>query len=307
MKKSKLLRIILHPVAALVSMLDSARLGRAFSDAVVLKCRYWMKFGEKLNLEDPKNFNQKLHWIKLFDRKPLYTTLTDKYAVRAYIAEKAGGQYLIPLLWVGERFDDIDFESLPDQFVIKCTHDCGSVVICKDKHNFDRGAARRKITKALGKNWYFNHSGRQWQYKDIPPKIIIEQYLAPAGGGDPSDFKVFCFNGEPKCIGVFSDRFKDGLKVTLFDMAWQPLPISTDGRHATLPPKPDNFEEMVAVSKALSKDAHFVRVDLYAIDHRIYVGELTLTPANGCVRFDSPEWNTKFGDWLTLPKNHYEH
>ena len=286
-------------------MLECTLLGRIIPDDILLRARFLIKTGELLDLKNPKNFSQKIQWIKLYDRNPLYTMLADKYAVREYVARKIGEEYLIPLLWAGKKFDDINFDELPDQFVIKCNHDCGSVIICENKKYFDIKSARKKIKKALRKNYYFGHPGRQWQYKDIPPQIIIEKYISNASGEKISDYKIFCFNGKPKYIGVYSDRFEGSTKITYFDLDWNVLPFTTNKKkkkHAFLLPKPEKLEDLISLSKILSKDAIFVRVDFYVVNTTsIFFGELTFTPRNGINRFEPPQWNKICGDYLKLP------
>jgi hypothetical protein len=273
-------------------------------DYILLWCKFLIKRFEFLNLKYPQNFNQKIQWIKVYDRNPLYTKLADKYAVREYVTEKVGGKYLIPLLWVGTSFDDINFDIMPNQFVIKCNHGFGRVVVCKDKSQFDVKKAKRIIDYAMRQDYYLGYPDRQWQYKDIQRKIIIEEYLFEPNGEEISDYKIYCFNGEPKYIGVFSERFKGNIQASHFDLDWNLMPFSTRRNpkiQEVLPKRPTNLEEMISISNYLSKDAHFVRVDLYSVNDKIFLGELTLTPKNGHYMFQPKEWNKIFGDLLSLP------
>jgi hypothetical protein len=264
---------------------------------------YYAVMKERLNLKDPQNFNQKIQWIKLYDRNPLYTKLADKYAVREYVANKIEDKYLIPLLGTWDSFDEIDFKKLPEQFVLKCNHDSGSVIICKDKNMFDKDAARKKIERCMAINFCDRLPWREWQYRDIKPKIIAEKYMVNASGEETNDYKFFCFNGEPKCLYVSAELYTTHQKVTFFDLNWNILQISAGFEKLfPVPPKPEKFEEMILISRKLADDIPFVRVDLYLIDNEIYFSELTLTPHAGYYPFNPPEWNKTFGDWLKLPE-----
>jgi hypothetical protein len=256
--------------------------------------------GEKLNLKNPQNFNQKIQWLKIYDKRPLLTQCTDKYAVRQYIKDKIGEKYLIPLLGVYNSFDEIDFNFLPNQFVIKCNHDCGSVIICKDKAKFDVNSARCKINQCMKINFCTNYPYRENQYKNIVPKIVVEKCISDLSGEETKDYKFFCFNGEPKYsyASIFAIYPP---KVTFFDLDWNELEFSSgfeklEGKID----KPVCFDEMVWVSGILSKDFDFVRVDLYELDGKIYFGELTFTPHGGYYSFNPPQWNKIFGDCLQL-------
>jgi hypothetical protein len=301
----RLIKSLLTPkkwLACIIIILDNTLLYRKIPDALLLKSRFLYETGKKLDLVNPKSFNEKIQWRKLYDRNPLYTKLSDKYAVREYVAEKIGEKYLIPLLWAGEKFDDINFDELPNQFVIKCNHDCGSVVICKDKNTFDIKSARKKIQRCLNSNYYHRTTGREWQYKDIPPKIIIEKYMADESGVELKEYKFFCFGGTPKFIQVICDRFTTPRK-KWYDTNWNFLPISLNFSidFNTTINKPNNLQEMLTIAEQLSKNISFVRVDLYSKYDRIYCGELTLTPVGGFGKFDPPTYNKIFGDWWELP------
>ncbi len=269
-------------------------------DAAYLKLRYQTIFHKKLDLSNPKTFNEKLQWIKLYDRKPEYTTIVDKYAVRSYIAETIGEQYLVPLLGRWERAEDIDFDTLPNQFVLKCNHDSGCVLICKDKATFDKQAACARLAAQLKKNLFW--WGREWPYKDVKPCIVAEQYLEDPSG-ELKDYKFMCFNGEVKCSFVCSDRFtEEGLHVTFFDRDWNVMPFE---RHYPSVkeglPKPEKYEEMVALAEKLAKNIPFVRVDFYEVDGKIYFGELTLFPGCGFEEFTPEQWDETLGSWIQLP------
>ena len=271
------------------------------SDKLYLKIIFKIKLGYPLNLRNPQTFNEKLQWLKIYDRNPLYTKLVDKYEVRKYITENIGEEYLIPLIGVYEKFEDINFEELPNQFVIKCTHDSGGVVICKDKKSFDVKKAENKIKKSMKRNFYY--LGREWPYKNIEPRIIIEKYMEDKETKELVDYKIMCFNGKPEMSFTCSERYNDGLKVTFFDLEWKKLPFE---RHYTSSTKeikkPKNYELMLELSKKLSKGIPFVRVDWYEINGKLYFGELTFYPGSGFEEFKPVYWDKKIGELIKLQK-----
>lgn len=278
-------------------------------DRKYLQKIYKARIGRPLNLEDPQLFSEKLQWLKLNDHNPLYTQLVDKYRVREYIAEKIGEEHLIPLLGVWDDPDDIDFDALPDQFVLKCNHNSGTgMCICRDKSKLDYAAVRKGLKKGLQENFYLRH--REWPYKDVPRKIIAEKFMPYAPGKNGlDDYRFFCFHGEPKLVYVYQTEalsFDNKPSVSsrdIFDMNWNHLPVcQKSGNAPTRPLPPANFNKMVKLSKCLSENIPFLRVDFYEIQGKVYVGELTLYPFGGVVPFDPPDWDEKIGAWLTLPK-----
>ncbi len=272
------------------------------SDVSYLRKRYRAHFGKKLNLADPQTFNEKLQWLKLYDRRPIYTTMVDKYAAKEYVAEQIGEEYIIPTLGVWDRFDDIDFDALPDQFVLKCTHDSGGLVICRDKNKFDKAAAKAKIEKFLKRDFFWMH--REWPYKNVKPRIIAEQYIEDAKSEELLDYKLMCFNGEVKCSFVCSDRFNgNGLHVTFFDKDWRVAPFERKyPKRSEGFPKPLNYDKMVELAERLSAGIPFVRVDFYEVMGKIYFGELTFYPGSGYEKFSPEEWDYTFGNWIQLPE-----
>ena len=252
-------------------------------------------------------FNEKLNWLKLNDHNPLYTTLVDKYAVKKWVADKIGEQYIIPTLAVWEKAEDIDFDALPDQFVLKVNHDSGGLVICKDKSKLDRQAAIAKLSRALKNNGYWY--GREWPYKNVKPCIIAEAFMSDGQHADLTDYKFFCFNGIPLYCQVISDR-STGEKIDFFDMEWNFQKFT--GLHRPHYPhyphypykieKPICFENMKQVCGILAKDIPFVRVDFYEVQGKMYFGEMTFYPAGGFGEFSPNEWNYIFGDKLILDK-----
>jgi len=268
-------------------------------DIVYLKIIFREKFGYSLDLKNPKTFNEKLQWLKLYGNLEKYTNLADKYEVRKYIAKTIGEEYLIPLLGVWDRVEDIDFAKLPDQFVLKCNHDYNSVVICKDKNNFDIEQSKKKLKKCLKRNFYY--SNREPQYKNIKPKIICEKYMVDESETELKDYKIFCFNGEPKIVQVHFDRFTNHKKNS-YDTEWNYIPVSHG--HPTYPNttnKPSNLQEMLDLAKKMSENIPFVRVDLYSIHNKIYFGELTFIPGAGYLKIEPKEFDFEMGSWLELP------
>ncbi len=280
--------------------LNKMGLLRWVSDEWFIKRAFYVNFDKELDLLNPRTFNEKLQWLKLHDRKDVYTTMVDKYAVKKYVADIIGNKYIIPTIGVYDNFDDIDFDELPKQFVIKCTHDSGGLVIVKDKAKLDKNKAKSKINKCLRVNYY--HRGREWPYKNVKPRIIIENYMSDLGSDSVVDYKFFCFNGEPKIVLACSERFsKSGLKETWFDDKWNLLPVTEGGHDIDKSlKKPDKFDEMKRLAKKLSKNIAFVRTDFYEFNGKVYFGEITFFPASGYERFDPEEWNRKLGDMIEL-------
>ena len=261
---------------------------------------YYQRTGNYLDLANPRSFNEKIQWLKLYDATPLKTRLADKYLMRDWIREKIGGEYLVPLLGVWDSFDGIDFDQLPDQFVLKANHGSGWNIIVKDKSQLDREEAMRKFDKWLRQNFAYN--GFQLHYLNIPPRIIAEQYVENTEG--IRDYKFFCFNGKPAQVwaNIFSGT-PDHLR-SVFDMEWNPVPLKCNWPEGgdLLKDKPRTFEQMKHFAELLSRDFAFVRVDFFEIEGKPYVGEMTFTPANGRGRFDPPEWDYRLGDLLILPE-----
>jgi len=273
------------------------------SDKQFEKFAFRFILGKKLDLKNPQTFTEKLQWLKLYDRKPEYPMMVDKYEVKDYVAKQIGQEYIIPTLGVWDHFDDIDFESLPNQFVLKATHDSGSVVICKDKVTFDYKTAKSKLEKSLKYNFYF--TGREWPYKSVKPRIIAEQYLEEANSIELRDYKFYCFNGCPKFCQVISDRSTNEC-IDFFDMEWihQEFNGLAVGRpfdkFPTPIPKPIHFEKMKEISEKLSTQIPFLRVDFYCVDGKLFFGELTFYPASGIGNFTPDDWNYKMGELLVL-------
>lgn len=271
------------------------------SDKLYLKIAYRLRLKKRLNLRDPKDFNEKLQWLKIYDRNSLYTKWADKYNVRDYIKSTIGEEYLIPVLGIYNSFDEIDFKNLPNKFVIKCNHDSGGLVICKDKSKFDYKNARKKITKSLKTNFYYHN--REWPYKNIKPLIIIEKYMEDENCESLRDYKFYCFNGKPKYLYV-SEGLENHLtaKISFFDMNYN---FAKFGRldfkkFSEKPEKPVNFKKMQDLARKLSADMPFLRVDFYEINKAIYFGELTFTPCGGFMPFEPEKYDRILGDMIKL-------
>ena len=273
------------------------------SDRCYLKSYFYCKTGYALHLDSPVTFNEKLQWLKLHDRNPLYTEMVDKCAAKAYVASVIGEKYIIPTLAVYDNPESIDFDALPDRFVLKCTHDSGGVVICKDKRTLDAESAVRKLKSGWKKNYY--RYSLEYPYKDVKPRIIAEKFLTD-GQSELCDYKIHCFNGVPRLILVCKDRYSEsGLTDDFFTERWEHLDVKRPTHPNSLEavPKPDCLEEMLSVSRKLSVGIPFVRVDLYVVENRVFFGELTFFPASGMSPFVPQSFDTLFGSWLDLPQS----
>ncbi|MBQ9547699.1 MAG: oligosaccharide flippase family protein [Bacteroidales bacterium] len=275
------------------------RFGGVLPDALYLRLWYRVKMGQKLHLRHPRTFNEKLQWLKLHDRKTLYTRLADKAEVKVWAAERIGPEHLNSTIGLWERAEEIDFDALPEQFVLKTTHDCGGVVICKDRASLDREAVRAQLAAALSRNFYALH--REWPYKDIKPRILAEPYLEDASG-ELIDYKFFCFSGKPELMFIATGRQgPDETRFDFFDMEFRHLPFTNGHPNADVTPaKPSGWEEMKRLAARLSEGIPQVRVDFYEVDGRVLLGEMTFFHWSGLVPFDPPEWDRKLGDLITL-------
>lgn len=273
------------------------------SDYIFLKTHWHLHMGYKLNLKKPRSFSEKLQWIKLYDRNPIYSLFVDKYEVKQYVNSVLGSGYTIDTIGLWNNPQEINFDNLPNKFVLKCTHDSGSIVICKDKRNFDKKAAIQKLNEALKRNYY--RLTREWPYKNVRPRIIAEPFLSELSSTDLIDYKFFCFNGRAKYCQVIKDRSTKE-SIDFFDMNWNRQEFiglnPSVSLHSIAPiEKPKNFDKMVSFANLLSRDIPFVRVDFYNLNGKIYFGELTFFPANGMGQFTPEEWNLRIGDMLNLP------
>lgn len=273
-----------------------------FPDKLYLQLLFHYKMGYKLNLKNPKTFSEKIQWLKLYNRNPLYTTLVDKYAVKKWVADKIGEKHIVPMLGVWDNTNEIDFESLPDRFVLKTTNGGGgNVIICKDKSKLDKVKTIKLLNRSLKNSIYNNY--REWPYKNVPPRIIAEKYIEN-DGRNLYDYKFYCFNGKVHFCQVIRDRYTKET-IDFYDMAWNHMPfvglnpVAKNGLNPVA--KPQDLKKMVSICEKLSEGFPFIRVDLYNVDDKIYFGELTFYPASGFGVFEPDEWNYKLGDLLNLP------
>lgn len=285
----------------LFNLLDAAfiRLGFFIPDTIYLRVRYYFKFKKRLNLKHPITFNEKLQWLKLHDRKREYTIMADKVKSKNWAANIIGEEYILPNLNEWEKPEDIDFDSLPDKFVLKTNHDSGGLIICQNKNELDQSNAIRFLKRSLKRNFY--KAGREWPYKDIPRRILAEPFISTISN-ELTDYKFMCFNGVFKYCFTCTDRNNNnGLKVTFFDREWNKLPFT---RHYPSSDevilKPKNFEKMIDLAEKLSRGTKFLRVDFYEADDRIIFGELTFFPGCGFEEFSPGIWDTKLGELIQL-------
>lgn len=296
MKTNKVVEYLTHPRKIVLKYFYWL-----LGDEIYLKLLFRDRLGYCLNLSNPKTYNEKLQWLKLYNRNPLYVKLVDKYEVKDIVAKIIGDKHIIPTLGIYDSVDDIDFETLPEKFVLKCTHDSGGIVICDDKHSLNIKKAKRVLERGLKRNYYSKN--REWPYKNVQRRIIAEQYMADKDG-ELKDYKFFCFDGKPEYMFIASDRFNKGeeTKFDFYDMDFNHLPF-TNGHPNALKriEKPKGFEEMKKLSAMLSVNIPHVRVDFYDIDGKIYFGEMTFFHWSGIVPFEPFEWDRKFGDLIKLP------
>lgn len=277
-------------------------------DKTYLQLLYRFKMGHRLDLNHPKTFTEKIQWLKLYNRRPEYTLMVDKYVVKKYVADIIGEKYIIPTLGVWDKPEDIDWDALPNEFVLKTTHGGGSggVVICKDKKTFDRNKAILTLRDSMNGDIY--RSLREWPYKDVKKRVLAEKYMAPKDMVnnpiyDLSDYKFFCFNGEPKYCQVIRDRHSKE-SIDFYDMNWRHQefvglnPIASNGINPV--PRPLLLDDMICICHKLSENMKFVRIDMYVIDNRIYFGEITFYPASGMGLFNPDKWNEELGNLISL-------
>lgn len=272
-------------------------------DRSYVKLYYRLRVGRKLNTNNPETLNEKLQWLKFNYRFTLQSIVSDKLLVRDYVKKKIGEEYLIPLLGSWEKYDDINFSLLPEKFVLKCNHDSGGLVICTDKAKMSRSEERKKIEKSLKNNFFY--IGREYQYRNIKPMIICEEFISD-NGKVPMDYKIYCFNGVPDVILVCRDRFSKNThraSYLFFDQEWnfQPLNKGDEDLEKIYIPKPKSLEKMIEIARKLSEDFIFARIDLYNINGKIYFGEITLSPNSGFNPDIKYETDLMFGQKLKIP------
>lgn len=271
---------------------------KMWPDKLYVKLYSYLCSGCWINLNNPKSFNEKLCWMKLNYRDPNLWKFADKFEAKKIVEERIGKDYVIPAYGVYSSFDEIDFDKLPNQFILKCTHDSGSYAICKEKRSFDKQTARKILERGLKRNYFYN--SREWPYKNIPPRIVADTLLDDHSGHELRDYKWWCFNGEPKvmyCTNKAKDIFEN-----FYDMDFKPLPISHGFRRNNPEfDKPSEFEKMKELAGKLSKGLPFVRIDFFDVNGIIYFGEFTFYDWGGNARIEPEEWNERLGSWITLP------
>ncbi len=302
--KRIILFIVRIPEKISVKIYKAASVGKIpFPDKAFQKWDYKIHTGHRLNLRNPVTFQEKLQWLKYYYRNPELTKLVDKYEVREYVREKIGEEYLVPLYGVYNKWDEIDFDALPDSFVIKCTHDSGSVVICPDKNSLDYESAKAKIEAGLLRNQFY--LSREWPYKNVKPRIIIEKYLVDDATGDLPDYKFFCFGGKPKYVQICSERFfESGLKENNYDMNWNELPFNEIGitKNNNITEKSVWFSKMESFAEKLSEYFPHVRVDFIVTKNLFFFTELTFFDGGGRHLYVPDEYNKIIGEYITLPE-----
>lgn len=294
------MRKIIKFIRRVIEKLSRMGLFNFLPDKPFLKLRFWARVGKRLDFKTPKTFNEKLQWLKINDKNPEYTKMVDKYEVRDYISEKIGEEYLIPLLGVWDKFEEIDFDSLPNQFVLKCTHDSGGLVICKEKSKLDIKKAEKKIKKSLKRNFY--KLTREWPYKNVKPRIIAEKFMTDSLQGDGlADYKVLCFGGEAKLIELHLDRYGKRHTQDIYDVNWNKTTISQDGYISDrIIEKPAQMDKIIELSRLLSKGIRHVRIDWYIIEEKIYFGEITFFDGSGFSPFDDEKDDLYIGSLIDL-------
>ena len=304
MSKIKAVRKIMTDKVFRMDLLSDRGFYRDMSDEEYLKKRFKAFKGYELDLVHPKTYCEKLQWLKLYDRKPEYVTMVDKYAVKEYVSSRVGEEHVIPLLGVWDSFDEINFDKLPNQFVLKVTHNSGGSAVCKDKNTFDKDSAKENLQKWLGRNYFWG--GREWPYKHVKPRIIAEEYIPSLGNPDSIEYKSTCFGGKVGfitiCIGPAHvelwKRTNDSYTTDFQHMPWWAY-----YKNAKVEPeKPEQWEELIELSEKLSAGIPEVRVDFYIINGKVYFGEFTFYTWSGFLHFQPDEWDRKLGDMIVLPE-----
>ena len=271
------------------------------SDEKYISLQYRLMLGKKLNLDSPRTFNEKLQWLKLNNRKPILTQMVDKYQVRKIIKEKIGDEYLVPLLGVYSSPEEIDIDALPDAFVLKCNHDSGSVIVCRDKNTFDFENAKKVLDRHMKKNQFW--WAREWPYLNVKPCIICEKYMKDDNNDNLPVYKFLCFNGEPEIIQVIQDDKQINESIDYFDCHWNLLEMRQDYPNSTNHyKKPLLLNNMLDIVRILANNMPFVRVDLYLINDKIYFSEFTMFSDAGIARFYPYDWDNKLGDLIDLSR-----
>lgn len=269
-------------------------------DTLFLRIKYLYRMKKILHIDNPTTFNEKMQWLKLYFRKPVMTTMVDKIEAKKYVSSIIGNQYIIPTIAVYNSVDEIDWESLPNQFVIKCSHDSGGLIVCKDKATLDIVQAKKKLRAGLKRTYFY--ANREWPYKNVAPRLICEEYISN-NENELEDYKIHNFNNGEPIVLVCKNRFSNkGLTEDFFDKEWNHLPIARP-KHPnsqTPIPMPQTLEKMLILASILSKDFPFLRTDFYSVGGKIYFGELTFFPATGMTPFVPDKWDLELGNRIRL-------
>ena len=269
-------------------------------DKLYIKIKFWLETGYSLNLTNPRSFNEKIQWLKFNDKHSEYTRMVDKHLAKQYVSSIIGEKYIIPTIGVYDNLDDVPWDILPKSFVIKTTGDSGGVVVCKDKSSFDVNKDKSKLNRLKNKNYY--KYNKEYPYKNIKSKFIVEEYIIDESGYELKDYKFFCFNGDPKFVQIDFDRYNFHRR-NIYDINWNLLDLQIKfprGKDRIFP-KPVNYEEMVNIARRLSHGFPHVRIDLYNVNGKIYFGEITFFHGSGMEVFTPLEWDYKFGNYIKLP------
>ena len=297
---NKLFHYVFHEPSAFILKLCDL-LMPVLTDKLYLKIKFRFIVGYWPNIENPRTYNEKLQWLKLHDKRQEYTKMVDKIEAKQYVSSKIGEKYIIPTIGIWETLDEIDWNQLPDRFVIKATHDSGGVVVCKDKSKLDIDKAKKVLAGAGKKD--FTKFTKEYPYKNVKHRYIAEEYMEDESGFELKDYKIFCFDGKPGFLFVATGRQNHDTRFDFYDMEFNHLPVLNGHPNADKwPQKPENFEEIIEISKKLSKGIPHVRVDLYNINGKIYFGELTFFHWSGLKAFEPIEWDYKFGEYIQLPE-----
>lgn len=303
MSMNTIIRRIKHlftqPKTSLVNFVVSTQ--SLWPDKLYLSVLFWCRMGKRINWKNPQSFSEKLQWLKLYNRDPKYTMMVDKVKVKEYVASVVGQEYIIPTIGVWKDPDEIDFDKLPERFVLKVNHNSGTgMYICKDKSKMDDEKVKAGLRKGLKEDFY--NKDREWPYKDVPRRAFAEEYMEDQYG-ELRDYKFFCFDGKVKALFIASDRSKGehAVKFDFFDENFNHLPFTNGHPNADVTPKkPDSFEEMKCLAEKLSKGIPHVRIDLYDINGKVYFGEMTFFHWSGMMPYEPEEWDYKFGEWLII-------
>ena len=300
-EKNKFVKAIKHP-EWIFGVILRRLFAKVLDDKTFIKLDYFSGMRKFPNIDNPTTYNEKLIWLKLHDKHDEYTQLVDKYEVKDIVRKLIGDEHIIPTIGVWDSFEEIDFDKLPNQFVLKTTHDSGGVVVCTNKSKLDIEKAQIKLEKSLRHNFFYEH--REYPYKNVKPRIIAEKYMVDESGTELKDYKFFCFDGKCKMLFIATDRSIDDVKFDFFDTDFNHLPFKQGHPWSTKEiKKPAGFDKMIELAEKLAKGYRHVRVDLYDINGKIYFGELTFFHFAGKTPFIPSEWDTKIGEWLTLPSN----